>query len=132
MTALRLTALRRSRGPTISRMKAWRAGFSKVLLSPRMTASSPTSHTWTTWVVTRTPSTRAWRPIIDCRKIISFRLSTRSATTPPYAPSKRTGSACRATIRPRSTLEWVRVRISQDWAVVCIQVPIREMACPLT
>jgi hypothetical protein len=29
------------------------------------------------------PSTRAWSPISDCSRIISFRLSTRSATTPP-------------------------------------------------
>ena len=42
MVELRLTALRRSAGPTISRTKAWREGFSKQLLSPRTTARMQT------------------------------------------------------------------------------------------
>jgi hypothetical protein len=29
-----------------------------------------------------------------------------------------------------SVAEWVKVKTSQDWAVVCIHVPISEVVCP--
>ena len=38
-TEFSVTALRRSRWPTISRTNAWRAGFSKALFSPSSSAS---------------------------------------------------------------------------------------------
>ena len=41
------------------------------------------------------------------------------------------GRVCSATTRPSAVLECVRVRTSQDWAVICIQVPIREIDWPL-
>ena len=34
-------------------------------------------------------------------------------------------------MNPRSVAEPVRVSTSHDWAVVCIQVPISEMLCPV-
>ena len=34
-------------------------------------------------------------------------------------------------ITPSLVLEWVSVSTSHDWAVICIQVPISEIACPL-
>ena len=66
-----------------------------------------------------------------CSTIISLRLSTRSATTPPYGANSRTGSVCSATTRPSSVLEWVSTRTSQDWAVICIQVPASEIDWPV-
>ena len=82
-TELRLTALRRCSGPTISSMNDWRAGFSKALLRPSSAASTPISQTRTSPVTVSSPSTSACTPIALCRITISRRLSTRSAITPP-------------------------------------------------
>jgi hypothetical protein len=41
------------------------------------------------------------------------------------------GSVCRAAAKPRSVGEWVRVSTSQDWAVICIQVPASEIDWPV-
>ena len=79
----RLTALRRSSGPTISRTKAWREGFSKQLLSPSTTARMHTSVNVTTPAHVKAASTRACSPINVWSRIMSRRLSTRSAITPP-------------------------------------------------
>ncbi len=82
-TELRLTALRRCSGPTISSMNACRAGFSKALLSPSSSASAPICQSSTEPLSVSAASTAACTPIAACSAIISFRLSTRSATTPP-------------------------------------------------
>ena len=34
-------------------------------------------------------------------------------------------------MKPRSVLEWVRVSTSQDCAVICIQVPVRDIDWPV-
>ncbi len=129
-TELRLTALRRCSGPTISSMNDWRAGFSNALLRPSKAASTAISHTRTLPDTVRTPSTSACTPIRLCRQTISRRLSTRSAITPPYGASRSTGSVCAATMRPRAVLECVSVSTSQDCAVICIHVPTSEIDCP--
>ena len=77
-----------------------------------------------------TPRINASTPIIDCSAIINLRLSTRSATTPPYGPSSSTGNVCSATTTPILVPEPVSTSTSQDCATVCIQVPTREMAWP--
>jgi len=41
------------------------------------------------------------------------------------------GRVWRASTKPRSVLEWVRVSTSQDCAVICIQVPASETDCPV-
>ena len=69
-------------------------------------------------------------PISVCSPIISLRLSTRSAITPPYGASSSTGSVCSATIPPSAVLECVSFSTSHAWAVICIQVPISEIAWP--
>ena len=111
-------------------MKDWRAGFSKALLSPSSAASTPICHTVTSPVTVRSPSASACRPIALWSTIISRRLSMRSAITPPYGASSSTGSVCRATMSPSIALECVSDSTSHDWAVICIQVPISETACP--
>ena len=45
--------------------------------------------------------------------------------------NSRIGSVCSATIRPSLVLEWVRTSTSQDWAVICIQVPASEIDWPV-
>ncbi len=82
-TELRLTALRRCSEPTISSMNDCRAGFSKALLTPSSSASTPICHTWMEWVSVRMPRISAWIPIALWSATIVRRLSTRSAITPP-------------------------------------------------
>jgi hypothetical protein len=129
-TELRLTAFRRCSGPTISSMNDCRDGFSNALFRPSRAASTPISHSLAIPVTVSRPRISAWTPIALCSAIIRRRLSTRSATTPPYGASINTGIVCSATISPRSVLEWVRLRTSHDWPVICIQVPISEIAWP--
>jgi hypothetical protein len=111
-------------------MNDCRAGFSKALLSPRTNASTPICQTRTEPVTVSTPSTSACTPIALCSEIISLRLSTRSAITPPYGASSSTGIVCSAITAPSTAPECVSVSTSQDWAVICIQVPISEIAWP--
>ena len=130
-TELRLTALRRCSGPTSSSMNDWRDGFSNALLSPSRAASTPISHTCTTPVTVSSPSASACKPIAVWSAIIRRRLSIRSAITPPYGASNRTGNVCSAMITPSAVLECVSVSTSHDWAVICIQVPISDIDWPL-
>ncbi len=128
---LRLTAFRRSSGPTISITKACREGFSKHWLRPSSSARISTSTKVTRLVRVRMPSASAWTPISDCSTTIRRRLSTRSATRPPYGPSSSTGSVCNAITIPSAAAEWVSCSTSQACAVDCIQVPTSEIAWPV-
>ncbi len=83
VTEFSVMALRSSSLPTISRTKACRAEFSKALFRPRMTASAQTCQKRTAPRTVSSPSARAWKPMAICSTIMSRRLSTRSATTPP-------------------------------------------------
>ncbi len=127
VTEFSVMALRSSSWPTISRTNACLAEFSNALLRPGMTASTQTSQSRTTPAIVSRPSRSAWQPIAICSAIMSRRLSTRSATTPPYGASSKIGTAWSATTKPRSVLECVSVRTSQDWPVICIQVPTSEI-----
>ena len=84
----------------------------------------------TRWVSVSTPRISACTPMRACSPTISFRLSMRSAISPPYGPSSSVGSVWRATTMPRSVAEPVSTSTSHACAVVCIQVPISEIACP--
>jgi hypothetical protein len=106
------------------------AGFSNALLTPRIAASAAISQTRTSPVTVRSPRTSAWSPIALWSPIMIRRLSPRSARTPPYGVSSSTGSVWSAMTAPSAVLECVRVRTSQAWAVICIQVPISEIAWP--
>ena len=128
ITEFSVTALRRCSGPTISSMNDWRAGFSKALLRPSRAASTPICQYWTSPVIVSTPRISAWRPIRDCSESITRRLLTRSAITPPYGPSRRTGRVWSPMMTPSAVLECVRVRTSHAWAVICIQVPASDVA----
>ena len=83
VTELSVIALRNSSLPTISRTNDCRAEFSKALFSPRMTASTQISQKRGEPNTTSSPSARAWNPMAICSAIMSRRLSTRSAMTPP-------------------------------------------------
>ncbi len=65
-TELRLTALRRSSGPTISSTNAWRVGLSKTVQQPSRPASTKTCQTCTRPVAERIPSTSASDPMQAC------------------------------------------------------------------
>ena len=83
VTEFSVMALRSSSLPTISRTNDCRAEFSKALFRPRMTASTQISQNRGEPNTTSSPSARAWNPMAICSAIISRRLSTRSAITPP-------------------------------------------------
>jgi len=72
----------------------------------------------------------AGRPIALCRAIISRRLSTRSAMTPPSNAKSSVGRLCNAVTTPREKGECVRIRTSHPWATFCIQVPAMETVWP--
>ena len=67
---------------------------------------------------------------MDCSPIISRRLSSRSATTPAYGPSSSVGSVCNATTSPIAVPDEVSSSTSQDWAIICIQVPASDTDWP--
>ena len=54
----------------------------------------------------------------------------RSATTPAYGPSSSVGRVWRAMTAPSAVAEPVSSSTSQDWAIICIQVPASETAWP--
>ena len=83
VTEFSVMALRSSSLLTISLTKACRAEFSKALFSPRTTASRQISQKRAEPDTTSSPSIRAWNPMAICSAIMSRRLSTRSAMTPP-------------------------------------------------
>ena len=95
-------------------------------------ASTQTCQSRTSPLIVSRPRTSACSPISDCNSTISRRLSSRSASTPPYGASTSTGRVCNATTSPNAALEWVSVSTSQACAVTCIQVPISEIAWPVT
>ena len=77
------TALARSSGPTISMAKLCRAGLSKTLMNPSTTARVHTIHNWTAPVATTRHSASACTRKRVWVTINTWRLSRRSAITPP-------------------------------------------------
>ena len=91
ITLLSETALTTRSAPTSSMTNAWRVGLSTALTVPRTSTSTKTIQTVTAPVAVSTHSATAGT-IISVWVIISRRrLSWRSASTPPSAPSSRTG-----------------------------------------
>ena len=74
--------------------------------------------------------TKAWSMKAICVTIITRRLGRRSTRAPPAREKSSTGRNCRVLINPSRKGEVVRLRISQDWPMACIQVPISETAWP--
>ena len=125
-TELSPTALETSSGPTISYRKLWRAGMPKAVVVPVRPASTQIIHTVTTSVATSTPSASAKSAAPVWVRMMSLRLSTRSASAPPHAPNRSTGPNWRPTVMPTATPLLVRLRTSQFWATDCIQVPLMD------
>src|SRR5713226_5371824 len=50
---------------------------------------------------------------------------------PPSGDARNTGNWLAKPTDPSSSEDPVSRYTSQDWATLCIQVPIREMSCPL-
>jgi hypothetical protein len=83
MEELSAMALPRSSRPTISIMNAWRIGTSKATQVPRMGARIMIHPTVICPVAVSTVSARDSSSMPVCSSISAFRLSTRSASTPP-------------------------------------------------
>ena len=60
----------------------------------------------------------------------SRRLGKRSAMTPAYGESSRTGRNCRPVVMPSSVPLRGQLRTSQSWATRCIQVPVFDTMPP--
>ena len=125
-TLLRVTALARSAGPTISITKVWRLGLSTAVTSPNPAARAYTIHNRTVSVRVRTPSVRASVPATVWVPMISVRLSTRSAINPPTVPNNSVGRNCMAMTVPRAVPLPVSSSTSHDSATDCIHVPENE------
>ena len=124
-------ALERSSLPANSTTKVWRAGRSTALIVPKTNASARTIQGCTMWVETAVARSAAWTRKADCVISRSFRLSMESTITPAQRESRRTGRNCANPRNPSIRADEVRRCISQPWATLCIQVPIREMSWPV-
>ena len=83
ITLFRPTALARSSAPTISMAKLCRAGLSNTLMRPMASASAHTIQSWTTPVATTSHMASACTMNTRWVAMSTWRLSKRSAITPP-------------------------------------------------
>ena len=58
------------------------------------------------------------------------RFGSRSATAPACRPSSSIGRNCSAIVTPTAVELWVRLKISQSWAMLCIHAPVFARLCP--
>ena len=117
------TALGTSDCGTSSVTRDRRTGLSKALIVPKTSDSAKRVGT-VAWPV----STRTERVVARARNAVWVASimrwwSTRSATTPAQAPSRRIGRNSAAVTRPRATPLPVRSRTTHTMATDCIQVP---------
>ena len=128
---LRPTALVTSSWSTSSDTNDWRAGASKAEPMPKTNASRYTCHTSTTPRTVIRPSTSEAPAITAWVTWSSRRLGKRSAITPAYGESSRTGRNWRPVVMPSAEpLPPVSCRTSQSWATRCIQVPVLLTTLP--
>jgi hypothetical protein len=117
--------------PTISITNVCRVGLSAACTVPSSTGTVKIIHRRIEWVTVSTPSSSASEPSADWVPISSGRFETRSAISPPYAPSTSTGRNCVATTSPIIVPEWASSRTSHDSETDCIHVPTRLIAWPV-
>ncbi len=120
-------AVIRSSRRTSSTMNAWRPGMSNALTMPNSTASSITCQVVTRPVQTSAARARASSIWSACVQTMSWRLSTRSTTTPAYSVNSSTPNERSAWFNPTANGELVMSSTSQPSATDCIQVPMSEM-----
>jgi len=130
-TLLRLTALTRRSGPTISIAKLCRVGLSTALTLPRRKTRTNTIQGATAPLAVTASSTRAGAAISAWVTISSLRFGKRSASTPPQAPKSRIGRNCSAVVRPTARPLPVSESTSQTSATICIQLPEIETIWPV-
>ena len=117
----------RSSLPTSSAMNAWRPGMSNALTIPKNTASTITCQVVTRPAHTSAASASASSICNACVHTMRRRLSTLSATTPPYSVNRRTPRDRSAWVKPTANGELVISSTSHPRAIDCIQVPMSEM-----
>ena len=131
ITLLRLTAFTTRSRPTSSITKLWRAGLSMALTAPRTNTSASTIHTVTSPEAVSAHSASAGSAISVWVIASSWRLETRSASTPPHAPANSIGVNCSAAVRPTAVALSVSRRTSHISPTVCIQLPLIETIWPV-
>ena len=60
-----------------------------------------------------------------------LRFGSRSASAPACIPSSSIGPNCSAIVTPTAVELWVRLKISQSWAMLCIHEPVLVRLWPL-
>ncbi len=66
-----------------------------------------------------------------CVQTRILRLSKRSASEPPNMVRKIIGNPAAKLTIPSMIALFVRVLITQPWAMICIQVPVSEIEVPM-
>ena len=131
ITELRLTALRRSSGPTISSTNDCRAGFSKQLSSAeqqRQHVDLPERDEAGDRQEAERQRQHAHRGLqADHEAALVHAVGDDARRTGRAAAIGRVWSA---TTAPSAVPEPVSFSTSQDWAIICIQVPTSETAWP--
>src|ERR1035438_9131972 len=130
MEEFKAIAFSRSSLPTMSIRNAWRAGMSNAFTTPRPAAIAIICQTWMRPDSVSSASTVARTMEAICVPMTTRRRLLRSATMPPIGAMMNTGIWLAKPTVPSSNAEPVMRYTSQDWATVCIQVPISEMAWP--
>ena len=59
------------------------------------------------------------------------RFGIRSASAPACRPNSSIGRNCSAIVMPTAVELCVRLKISQSWAMLCIQVPVLARLWPM-
>ena len=112
-------------------MNDCRAGFSKALLRPSSSASTPISHSSTAPVTVSSPRISACTPIAACssdhQPALVDAVGDHAAVGRQQQHRQRLQ---RDDQRRASVPSRVSVSTSHDCAVICIQVPISEIAWP--
>jgi hypothetical protein len=125
-----VSALVRCSRPTISARIVCLAGLSRASTVPITPAITNTIHNETFPVAVSTPRTAGGRIDTACVQSRIRRLFSRSASRPPQALNSSVGSACTASVSPRSVPESVSSSTSHAWVIFCVQVPTIDMVWP--
>ena len=117
--------------PTMLFMNACRLGVSITSTTPATRISPVSDQMSMTWVMVSPPSTAATTSWTTAVIRSSSRLSCRSATSPPQAPSTSSGANRAAVTAPSTVPLSVSWSTSQPTATFCIQLPATDTVRPV-
>lgn len=98
---------------------------------PNNPATAMMCQIWIRPVKIRKPTTTASAICTTWVQMRILRLSKRSAADPPSMVRKIIGKPAAKLTIPSMIALFVRVLMTQPWAMICIQVPVSEMEVPI-